>query len=192
MHIQGFEARKAKYSHLLEKGVQTKKLLADNGFDVEIFSGGGTGTYDIEPELNVLTEIQAGSYAFMDVEYRDIGGQADKQRFTDFEPALFVLSTAISQPQSRFITMDAGIKSLATDPSYVEFRDIEGVKFHFGGDEHGIVQLNNPSQTLQAGDRAFLIPPHCDPTINLYDYYYPHRDGVITEIWPVSARGKSQ
>lgn len=192
MHIQGFEARKSKYQHLLENGVQTRDLILDRGYKVDIFSGGGTGTYDMEPGLGVLTEIQAGSYAFMDVEYRDIGGQDDDQVFSDFESSLFVLSTAISQPQSRFITMDAGIKSLSTDTSYVEFRDVEGVKYHFGGDEHGIVQLNNPSQTLATGDRMFLIPPHCDPTVNLYDYYYPHRDGVITDIWPISARGKSQ
>lgn len=192
MHIQGFEARISKYARLLTKGVETKQLLEENGFSVGIFSGGGTGTYDMEPDLGVLTEIQAGSYAFMDIEYRDIGGQTDDAVFTDFASSLFVLSTAISQPQSRFITMDAGIKSLSTDTAYVEFRDVEGVKYHFGGDEHGIVQLDNPSQTLVTGDRMFLIPPHCDPTVNLYDYYYPHRSGVVTEIWPISARGKSQ
>ena len=192
MHIQGFEARKSKYQHLLSKGVETRQLLIDKGFEVKVFSGGGTGTFDMEPDLGVLTEIQAGSYAFMDIEYRDIGGQSNEQFFDDFEPSLFVLTTAISQPQSRFITMDAGIKSLSTDTAYVEFRDVEGVKYHFGGDEHGIVQLNNPSKSMALGDRLALIPPHCDPTVNLYDYYYPHRDGVISEIWPISARGKSQ
>jgi D-serine deaminase-like pyridoxal phosphate-dependent protein len=192
MHIQGFEARKSKYEHLISKGVETRQLLEDNGFAVSVFSGGGTGTFDMEPSLGILTEIQAGSYAFMDIEYRDIGGQHNEQQFDDFEPSLFVLTTAISQPQPRFITMDAGIKSLSTDTAYVEFRDVEGVKYHFGGDEHGIVQLNNPSKTMALGDRLSLIPPHCDPTVNLYDYYFPHRDGVITEIWPISARGKSQ
>ncbi|MFN3238665.1 MAG: DSD1 family PLP-dependent enzyme [Pseudomonadales bacterium] len=191
MHIQGFAARKEKYEKLLAKGIETRQLLIDNGFDVEIFSGGGTGTYDIEPELGALTEIQAGSYAFMDIEYRDIGSKSGGI-FADFEQSLFVLTTAISQPNERFITMDAGIKCLATDTAYVEFRQLEGVRYHFGGDEHGIVQLDNPSQTVALGDRFELIPPHCDPTVNLYDYYYPHRNGVIEEIWPVSARGRSQ
>tara|TARA_R110002072_G_scaffold3830_6_gene27387 strand:+ start:65470 stop:66663 length:1194 start_codon:yes stop_codon:yes gene_type:complete len=192
MHVQGFEARKSKYEHLLQKGVETRDMIEAHGIEVNIFSGGGTGTFDMEPGLGVLTDIQAGSYAFMDVEYRDIGGQDNDEAFTDFAPSLFVLATAISQPQSRLITMDAGIKCLATDTSHPEFRDIEGVVYHFGGDEHGIVQLNNPSREIKLGDRLAIITPHCDPTVNLFDYYYPHRDGVVSEIWPISARGRSQ
>lgn len=191
MHIHGFEARRDKYKSLLAAGIETRHRLLDKGYPVEIFTGGGTGSYDIEPEIGALTDIQAGSYAFMDVEYRDIGGK-DSELFHDFESSLFVLTTAISQPKSRLITMDAGIKSLATDTAYVEFRDLEGVKYHFGGDEHGIVQLDNPSRTIQIGDRFELLPPHCDPTVNLYDYYFPHRDGVVKEVWPISARGRSQ
>ena len=192
MHVQGFEARQSKYKHLLQNGIDTVKLVENNGYEVRVFTGGGTGTYDMEPEIGVLSDIQAGSYAFMDVEYRDIGGKDNEQAFTDFEPSLFVLATAISQPNSRMITMDAGIKCLATDTGYAEFRDIEGVKYFFGGDEHGIVQLNNPSKEIRLGDRLPIITPHCDPTVNLFDYYYPHRDGVVSEIWPISARGRSQ
>lgn len=191
MHIQGFAARKSKYESLLASGIETRQMLIDRDIEVEIFSGGGTGTYDIEPEIGALNEIQAGSYAFMDIEYRDIGGQQG-ELFNDFAQSLFVLTTAISQPKTQLITMDAGIKSLATDTAHVEFRDVEGVRYHFGGDEHGIVQLNNPSRTIALGDRLELIPPHCDPTVNLYNYYYPHRDGVVGEIWPISARGRSQ
>jgi len=192
MHVQGFEARQSKYQHMLQKGIETRKLIEAEGYPVTVFSGGGTGTYDMEPGIGALTDIQAGSYAFMDVEYRDIGGHDNAEVFSDFEPSLFVLATAISQPQSRLITMDAGIKCLATDTAYPEFRDIEGVVYHFGGDEHGIVQLNNPSKEIRLGDRLAIITPHCDPTVNLFDYYYPYRDGVVSEIWPISARGRSQ
>jgi 3-hydroxy-D-aspartate aldolase len=192
MHVQGFEARQNKYRHLLQKGIDTRALIEAKGYEIKVFTGGGTGTYDMEPELGVMTDIQAGSYAFMDIEYRDIGGQNNDQTFADFEPALFVLATAISQPQSRMITFDAGIKCLATDTGYAEFRDIEGVVYHFGGDEHGIVQLNNPSKEIHLGDRLPIITPHCDPTVNLFDYYYPYRDGLVHEVWPISARGRSQ
>lgn len=192
MHVQGFVARRDKYQHLLQKGIDTRTLIESKGYEVKVFTGGGTGTYDMEPELGVMTDIQAGSYAFMDIEYRDIGGQDNDQVFGDFEPSLFVLATAISQPQSRLITMDAGIKCLATDTGHAEFRDIEGVVYHFGGDEHGIVQLNNPSKEIRLGDRLPIITPHCDPTVNLFDYYYPYRDGLVNEIWPISARGRSQ
>ena len=114
-----------------------KGVLEDEGFEVPVFTGGGTGTYNIDSEIGAITDLQAGSYLFMDIEYRDIGG-IGSEHFTDFEPSLFVLATAISKPQDRLITVDAGIKSLATDTAYPEFRDVEGVVYHFGGDEHGI------------------------------------------------------
>ncbi|MEJ6704460.1 MAG: DSD1 family PLP-dependent enzyme, partial [Pseudomonadales bacterium] len=186
MHVQGFEKRRDKYLHLISKGIETKELLESNGIQVPVFSGGGTGTYDIDAELGALTDLQAGSYAFMDVEYRDIGGQGT-ETFVDFEPSLFSLVTAISKPQERLITVDAGIKCLATDTGYPEFRDVEGATYHFGGDEHGIIQLNNSSRQINLGDRLSVITPHCDPTVNLYDYYYPYRQGMVTEIWPISA-----
>ena len=155
-----------------------------------VFSGGGTGTYNIEPDTGLVTELQAGSYAFMDIEYRDIGSKNSNQ-FLDFGVALYVLVTAISKPQSKLITVDAGFKSFASDKMVPEFRDVEGVNFHWGGDEHGIVQLRNPSREIKLGNKLAMLTPHCDPTVNLHDYYFPYRDGVVHEIWPISARGLS-
>lgn len=191
MHTDGFEKRSEKYGRLLQQGIDTKHLFESEGIVVPVFSGGGTGTYDIDSTIGAISDLQAGSYVFMDVEYRDIGGR-NSTHFDDFEPSLYVLSTAISKPQDSLITFDAGIKSLATDTSYPELKDIEGVTYHFGGDEHGIVQLNNPSKEIALGDKLPIIPPHCDPTVNLYDYYYPYRNGIVEEVWPIAARGKSQ
>lgn len=191
MHTSGFDKRRSKYTHLLQKGIDTKQLFEAEGINVPVFTGGGTGTFNIDSEIGAITDLQAGSYVFMDVEYRDIGG-VESEHFLDFKPSLFVLATAISKPQEQLITFDAGIKSLATDTAYPEFRDVEGCVYHFGGDEHGIVQLNNPSLEINLGDKLSVITPHCDPTVNLYDFYYPYRDGVVEEIWPISARGRSQ
>lgn len=191
MHIPEYDKRKAKYAHLIEKGIETKAAFEADGIDVPIFSGGGTGTYDMEPELGALTDLQAGSYAFMDIEYRDIASRTGP-RFDDFEPSLFVLVTAISKPQDRLITVDAGFKCLASDKDAPQFRDVEGVVWHWGGDEHGIIQLNNPSKEIVLGEKLHVITPHCDPTVNLHDYYFPYRNGVVEEIWPISARGCSQ
>lgn len=191
MHIKGFDNRRARYVELLAPGIETRALFEANGIAVDVFSGGGTGTFDIEPSIGALTELQAGSYAFMDIEYREIGGQAG-ELFDAFEPALFVLVTAISQPQKRLITVDAGYKSFASDAGVPQFRDLEGLTYHWGGDEHGIVRLNNPSREIQLGDRLSMLTPHCDPTVNLHDFYFPYRNGFVEEIWPVSARGKSQ
>jgi 3-hydroxy-D-aspartate aldolase len=191
MHIHGFEERRSQYRQILEKGLATRDLLIAHDFAVPVFSGGGTGTFDIEPEIGGMTDLQAGSYLFMDVEYRDIGGRGS-DRFVDFEPSLFVMVTAISQPQKRLITVDAGYKAFASDTVHPEFRDIEGVKFHWGGDEHGIIQLGNPSSAINLGDKLPMITSHCDPTVNLYDYYFPSRKGMVEEIWPIAARGRSQ
>ena len=73
-----------------------------------------------------------------------------------------------------------------------EFRDVEGVVYHWGGDEHGIIQLHDPSKPIVLGDKLKVLTPHCDPTVNLHDFYFPYRDGVVREIWPISARGLSQ
>ena len=191
MHIEGYEARAKRYREVMAAGAATRDLLQSAGIDVPVFSGGGTGTYDIEPGLGLVNELQAGSYAFMDIEYRDIGSQ-QTELFDDFDVSLFVLVTAISQPQSRLITVDAGFKSLASDKMAPEFRDVEGVVYHWGGDEHGIVQLSNPSKNIALGDKLEVLTPHCDPTVNLHDFYFPYRDGMVREVWPITARGLSQ
>ena len=191
MHVAGYQARKDKYGHTMRKGSETRAMFAAAGIETPVFSGGGTGTYDIESELGVINELQAGSYAFMDMEYRDIGG-ADTEKFTDFPVSLFVLVTAISKPQPGLITVDAGFKSLASDKMAPEFRDLPDLVFHWGGDEHGIVQLGNLGADITLGSKLPMLTPHCDPTVNLHDYYYTYRHGMVSEIWPISARGLSQ
>ena len=190
MHIEGFSERKQKYAHIMSKGIETLALLDEAGIVIPVVSGGGTGTYNMESDLGLINELQAGSYAFMDIEYRDIGG-VDSEQFLDFGVSLFVLVTAISQPQSRLITVDGGFKSFASDKMAPEFRDVEGVIYHWGGDEHGIVQLNNPSREIRLGNKLSMLTPHCDPTVNLHDFYFPYRDGLVHEVWPISARGFS-
>ena len=101
------------------------------------------------------------------------------------------LVTAISQPSQRSITVDAGFKSIASDKMVPEFLDLDGVQYHWGGDEHGIVSLNNPSRSIQLGETLELVTPHCDPTVNLHDYYFVKEQEVI-ELWPISARGCSR
>ena len=192
MHVSGFEARKAASFASLTPCLETKALMEREGFEVKVFSGGGTGTYDIDSDLPGMTDLQLGSYPFMDVQYRIIGDQ-DSELFDTFAPALFVLSTAISQPVPDRITFDAGFKAFANEPAAKpQFRIITGVEYFYGGDEHGIVQLQTPSRPIRLGDKLELVISHCDPTVNLYDVYYPYRNGVVEEVWPVAARGKSQ
>ena len=191
MHVEGWRQRALRSRHALADCIATRQLLEDRGHRVEIFTGGGTGTFDIDCEGAGFTDLQVGSYLFMDVEYRRIGGQTG-ELLDDFEPSLFVLSTAISQPVRELITIDAGYKSLATDTVKPVLRDWPEVAFNWGGDEHGMLGLGEPPADIGLGDKLQVMVPHCDPTVNLYDYYHPFRDGRVTELWPISGRGKSQ
>ncbi len=112
--------------------------------------------------------------------------------FEPFETAVFVSATAISQPVADRITVDAGFKAFATDSGRPEPLDLDGVRYHWGGDEHGILELEQPSRKLSVGDRVRLRVPHCDPTVNLYDFFYALDGDTVSELWPIAARGRSQ
>jgi D-serine deaminase-like pyridoxal phosphate-dependent protein len=138
----------------------------------------------------VITDLQVGSYIFMDQEYRLIGGEQGGM-FDDFEVALSVVTTAISQPLANAITVDGGYKAFASDTVNPEPMNLEGARFRFGGDEHGIVILPQGNNSSLLGEALRFITPHCDPTVNLYDYYWVHRDGEAHSMWPIAARGCS-
>jgi D-serine deaminase-like pyridoxal phosphate-dependent protein len=190
MHVPGWEERRARSLQSLEPCLETKHRMEREGFEVGIFTGGGTGTFDIDCDIEAFTDLQVGSYLFMDCGYRRCGDR-DSAVFDAFEPSLFVLATAISQPAAGYITVDAGYKALATDSGVPELRDVSGVFYNWGGDEHGILKLDAPSRPIALGDQVVLVAPHCDPTVNLYDVLHPYRDGRVDELWPVTARGRS-
>jgi D-serine deaminase-like pyridoxal phosphate-dependent protein len=192
MHVVGHEERKKKSLESLAPALDTRALLEKNGIPVEAFTGGGTGTYDIDCDVPGMTDLQVGSYLFMDVQYRMIG-DADGALFDGFEPSLSVLATAISQPVPQLITIDAGFKAFAHEPeAKPQFKDRAGLAYFYGGDEHGICAFTGEARELALGDKAELLVSHCDPTVNLYDVYHVVRDGMVRELWPIAARGKSQ
>ena len=191
MHVNGWEERRRRSLAALERAIETKSLMEREGFEVRAFTGGGTGTFDIDCDVEAFTDLQVGSYLFMDVGYRRCGGRAGAV-FDDFEPSLFILATAISKPAAGFITIDAGFKAMSADSGVPDLHDVSGVVYKWGGDEHGILVLESPSRPVELGDQVTLVVPHCDPTVNLYDVFHPYRDGRVEELWPISARGKSQ
>jgi D-serine deaminase-like pyridoxal phosphate-dependent protein len=192
MHVSGFEPRKARSLDSLARCLETKSLFEQAGHRVPVFTGGGTGTFDIDCDVPGMTDLQVGSYIFMDTQYRSIGDR-DSDIFDTFAPSLFVLTTAISQPSDGLITVDAGFKAIANEPATPpQFLEFPELRYHYGGDEHGIVQFPDERRPLRLGDKAKLIVSHCDPTVNLYDVYYPYRNGRVEELWPVAARGRSQ
>jgi D-serine deaminase-like pyridoxal phosphate-dependent protein len=191
MHMEGFESRRRADLAMLEEVVETRHLAEQAGLGVEILSVGGTGTFDIDGDVPGVTDVQAGSYVFMDVMYRAIGGSAGPV-FDAFEPALFILSTAISQPVAGEITVDAGYKASATDHQPPQPVGLGDVSYRWAGDEHGILTLRRPSRDIRIGDQILLLASHCDPTVNLYDWYEVCRGDRVVDRWRVSGRGMSQ
>jgi 3-hydroxy-D-aspartate aldolase len=189
-HIKGYQNRKQASQEVLAPAQLMKRELLAAGHQVEALSVGGTGTYSVDANLDGITDIQAGSYLFMDVDYLIIGGK-EGDLYSDFEPSLYVLSTAISQPIPGSITIDAGAKSFSKD-KMPQLKDITGIEYSFAGDEHGILTFKNPSREIKIGEKVLLLTSHCDPTINLYDNYYVYNGEDVEEIWPVAGRGKSQ
>src|SRR6266567_1895680 len=172
--------------HLL---TSTAAQLLAEGFAIAIVTTGGTGTAEICASCDGVTEVQPGSFIFMDTDYRNALGPV-------YSNALTILSTVISRPAPNRAVVDAGLKSLSIDSGMPEPKGLAGVKYRPGGDEHGILTWDESVEPanikLEVGDRIEFIPSHIDTTINLHDYYYAYRNGKLEAIWPVSARGKVQ
>lgn len=166
--------------------LETKELIERSGLAVEIMSGGGTGTYAITGQIPGMTEIQAGSYLFMDTRYRGIEGLAD------FGCALTVLSTIISRPHSQRVVIDAGMKAITHEFGMPEVKDLPAAKVVSLAEEHGIIHLEQPGRDLKVGEKIELIVSHGCTTVNLHDCYFAIRDGFLEDIWPIVARGAFQ
>ena len=191
-HIYDYAERARAAAAVSEQLAHVCAVLAGDGLSPPLVTGGGTGTHDFDHRHGVLGELQAGSYALMDVDYGKVALTADGQP-GPFEPALFVATTVVSAASDEFAIIDAGLKALATDgPMPLFARGApEGAVYSFAGDEHGRVHYaaGNPAR-LKVGDIVELHPPHCDPTVNLYDTYHAMRGDVLEAVWPVDARGR--
>ncbi len=189
-HIESYADRRAAIAERTDYLKSIIDVLTGAGHAPEVVTGGGTGTHHIDGELGVLTELQAGSYVFMDKQYNDC--DLDGQGRKPFETSLFVDAHVISANSASMATIDAGFKALSTDGGLPVVMDGApgGAMFVFMGDEHGA--LIAPGHDFRIGDHISLAVPHCDPTVNLYDAYHVVRDGGLIDIWPVSARGRSR
>lgn len=190
-HVIGWEARRQASRAAMAPLMDTRRLLEGVGLPVEIVAGASTGTYDIDTELGGLTELQSGSYCVMDLDYRRIGGRSGAA-LTDFEMALTVVATVVSVPTTDRAMVDAGLKAFSTDkPFPPEAVERPGVEYGFAGDEHGRLAITDPSRPPRLGERIEFVPPHCDPTFNLYDRVYAVRGREVEAVWPIAARGRS-
>jgi D-serine deaminase-like pyridoxal phosphate-dependent protein len=190
-HTTPFAARGQRTNGNMAKAVETKALIEAAGIGCAIVTGGSTGTYRFDSENPGMTELQPGSFIFMDLDYRGIGGP-DGDEYLDFRHALTVVTAVVSRPPG-FAIVDGGYKAFSTDRPFTPRPvDLPGVDYGWAGDEHGRLDLARASRDVKVGDRIEFIPPHCDPTVNLFDQIYALRGDRIEAVWPIAARGKSQ
>lgn len=159
---------------------------------MEIFSGAGTGTYNMMGEVPGFTDVQVGSYLFMDTQYMAIGSERNESLYDDFDPALTVLATVINTNHSNRLITDSGAKALTINkPSGIVIGET-GFNYNAGSDEYGTVTFESSNKSYKTGDILEVIVPHCDPVVNLYDRIYGIRKGKVASILPILGRGQSR
>jgi D-serine deaminase-like pyridoxal phosphate-dependent protein len=189
-HIAGANARAAAVADGMAYLSSVIAALREAGAKIAVVTGGGTGSFAADAAQGVLTEVQPGSYPFMDRDYREaLQGDPDGA----FEQALVVATTVITTNHPDWVTVDGGLKAFATDgplpaPLTPKFADCA---YRYFGDEHGRL-IRPDGQPVARGERVDFAPGHIDPTLDRYDVIHFVRGDVLVEIAPVEARGASQ
>jgi D-serine deaminase-like pyridoxal phosphate-dependent protein len=185
-HIRSIDERRAVITKSFLHVRNTRALLNAAGIDCPIVTGAGSGTFMFEVELGAWDEIQPGSYVFMDADYARNEWAPPLPRF---EHALFVLATVMSRPHAALAVVDAGLKASSVDSGMPGVWQRPGLAYTHASDEHGWVEIGAAAAEPALGDKLLLVPGHCDPTVNLYDWYVCVRKGVVEALWPITARG---
>ena len=194
-HVVSFAERSRLSQEWMKKAAEVFRQFQEAGLPAEIFTGTGTGTFEIDCLIPELTDMQVGSYTLMDAEYIHIGSSRDPSRLVQFPPALTLLTTVISSNHNQsFVTVDAGLKALYHHGGtpFVLNPAIPRLQYEWRGDEHGQISCLDSSRKLENGEVLEMVVSHVDPTVNLYDHFYCTRRGVVQEIWPIDMRGKCQ
>src|SRR5712671_3207539 len=187
-HLRGWEERRQAIAQAADKAGHTRDLLARHGIECPAVTGAGTGTFEFEAASGVYTELQCGSYIFMDADY---GRNLDKdgQPIRGFDPSLFVWATVMSRPSQDRAIVDAGLKALGMDSGPPTVWDEPAATYERASDEHVNIGIGSATNRLNLGDKVRLVPGHCDPTVNLYDWYVGIRGDRVEALWPITARG---
>ena len=181
-HMRTPEQRHAAVAEAADRTRRTVEQLRQQGIACPVVGGAGTGTFALEVASGVYTEVQCGSYCFMDADY---ARNADAPGFTQ---SLFVLATVMSTAQPGIAVLDAGLKALAVDSGLPLVWQRPGVTYVGASDEHGKL-VCEPGASPTLGEKLLLVPGHCDPTVDRYDWYVGVRAGRVECVWPVAARG---
>ncbi|KAB2910956.1 MAG: DSD1 family PLP-dependent enzyme [Hyphomicrobiaceae bacterium] len=192
-HVRDPAERKAQIAQAARYAGETLRALEAVGLEARIIAGGGTGTYENETASGVYNELQPGSYVFMDADYARNTG-TDGGPFRTYEHALFVLATVMSTPVPERCILDAGLKAFAVDSGMPTPWKLPGAVYQRPSDEHGVLDVSACTEPPRRGAKVLLVPGHCDPTVNLHDWYAGVRGlgtakAQVECLWPVAARG---
>ena len=180
---EDIQERRKKTEESIQLLTSSADLLRQVGIPVSIVSSGGTGTYFITGNFPGITELQVGSYITMDSQYRGLAG-------IDFDFGLTMLSTVVSARGDDHAIIDAGLKAVTCDFGFPLVIDPSGWQVTYLAEEHGFLErLDGPP--LKPGDKVTIVPNHGCTTINLHDYYYVTRRGILEAVWPIAARGRT-
>jgi 3-hydroxy-D-aspartate aldolase len=185
-HVYDYTERKALIEAAIEQTANTIRSLKTQGLHCDIVGGAGTGTFEMEGASGVYNELQCGSYIFMDADYQRVK-DANGEFISEFENSLFIYTSVMSKTKADKAICDAGLKAQSVDsgmPVVYGRTDVEYIKC---SDEHGVI--NDPHNVLRLNEKLKLVPGHCDPTVNVYDWYVAVRNGRVEALWPVTARG---
>ncbi len=189
-HLRGSAEREAAIAHAAACVREAQNALSRVGLACPLVTGAGTGSFVNEAGSGLWGELQAGSYVFMDADYAANDATPGAPRF---EHALFVKAQVVSRADDRAV-VDAGHKSHAIDSGMPRVWGHDDLVFGNGGDEHGILRRRDAAARLPAlGDTVWLVPGHCDPTVNLHDTLVGVRgglvDGTVERLITIDARG---
>jgi D-serine deaminase-like pyridoxal phosphate-dependent protein len=188
-HLRSVDERKAAIGAAAELAGRTLEALDKAGIPCPAVTGAGTGTFELERDSGVYTELQAGSYCFMDADYGrnlDAGGKPVSM----FRQSLFVLGTVMSVTRQGTAVIDVGHKGVGVDSGLPGISNKPDITYAGASDEHGRLTFAPSNNTsLKLGEKLRLVPGHCDPTIDRYDWYVGVRNGRVECLWPVAARG---
>ena len=188
-HIADLNERRQQSHAILTAVSKLKRELLEAGINCAIQTGSGTGTFSLDAELAEVTEIQPGSYCVMDQEYTEINYKEQK-----FNSALTLLTSVISVNHTTHVTVDAGTKALYRVATLPRIISHPGLVYDWDGfgDEHGKVSALNSAELPKLGEVLELVVAHCDPTINLFDWFYITENDIVVDCWKIDARGCCQ
>lgn len=187
-HKRTVAERRILIDNAVDASRRTVEQLRQQGLDCPIVGGAGTGTFQIESTSDVYTEIQAGSYVFMDADYARNLDETGAPIGT-FRHSLFVLATVMSVPNRNLAVVDAGHKAVSVDSGMPTIWQRPDIRYVSASDEHGKMEVGSETAGPKLGEKLRLVPGHCDPTVDRYDWYVGVRGGRVECLWPIAARG---